>query len=88
VVSIVLNNLVVFFVHVIFYLEMATITSISYLFRSSGGVIGISATSAIFQGVVKKILTEKITGPDAEEVNFAYLLKLQRIGLLFIFIDY
>lgn len=50
-------------------LEMATITSISYLFRSSGGVIGISATSAIFQGVVKKILTEKITGPDAAEVR-------------------
>lgn len=48
--------------------EMATITSISYLFRSSGGVIGISATSAIFQGVVKKILTEKITGPDAAEI--------------------
>ncbi|CEP14337.1 hypothetical protein [Parasitella parasitica] len=48
--------------------EMATITSISYLFRSTGGVIGISATSAIFQGLVKKILTEKITGPDAAEV--------------------
>jgi hypothetical protein len=48
---------------------MATITSISYLFRSSGGVIGISATSAIFQGALKEILTKKITGPDAEEVN-------------------
>lgn len=48
---------------------MATITSISYLFRSAGGVIGISATSAIFQGVVKKVLTEKITGPDAANVN-------------------
>ncbi|KAI8647171.1 major facilitator superfamily domain-containing protein [Parasitella parasitica] len=48
--------------------EMATITSISYLFRSTGGVIGISATSAIFQGLVKKILTEKITGPDAAEI--------------------
>lgn len=48
---------------------MATITSISYLFRSAGGVIGISATSAIFQGIVKKVLTEKITGPDAESVS-------------------
>lgn len=48
---------------------MATITSISYLFRSAGSVIGISATSAIFQGVVKKMLTERITGPDAAEVN-------------------
>ncbi|KAI8147400.1 major facilitator superfamily domain-containing protein [Fennellomyces sp. T-0311] len=48
--------------------EMATITSISYLFRSAGGVIGISATAAIFQGVVKSILTKKITGPDAEKI--------------------
>ncbi|KAI8875532.1 MFS general substrate transporter [Backusella circina FSU 941] len=48
--------------------EMATITSISYLFRSSGGVIGISATSAIFQGFVKSILTERIQGPDAAEI--------------------
>lgn len=47
---------------------MATVTSISYLFRSSGGVIGISATSAIFQGMVKEILIQKITGPDAEQV--------------------
>ncbi|KAI9361891.1 major facilitator superfamily domain-containing protein [Pilaira anomala] len=48
--------------------EMATITSISYLFRSAGGVIGISATSAIFQGIVKKILTERIHGPEAAEI--------------------
>ncbi|CAO3650651.1 unnamed protein product [Cunninghamella echinulata] len=46
--------------------EMATITSMSYLFRSAGGVIGISATSAIFQATVKNILTKKITGPNAE----------------------
>ncbi|KAI9486778.1 MAG: major facilitator superfamily domain-containing protein [Benjaminiella poitrasii] len=46
--------------------EMATITSMSYLFRSVGGVIGISLTSAIFQGIVKYILTDRITGPNAE----------------------
>ena len=50
---------------------MATITSISYLFRSAGGVIGISATAAIFQSTVKHILSEKITGPDAEKVKYA-----------------
>ena len=49
--------------------EMATITSMSYLFRSAGGVIGISVTSAVFQAVVKRILAEKITGPDAEKVQ-------------------
>ncbi|KAI9020752.1 major facilitator superfamily domain-containing protein [Phycomyces nitens] len=47
--------------------EMATITSMSYLFRSAGGVIGISATSAIFQAVVKNRLTELISGPNAAE---------------------
>lgn len=49
--------------------EMATITSMSYLFRSAGGVIGISVTSAVFQAAVKRILSEKITGPDAEKVK-------------------
>ncbi|OBZ88665.1 Multidrug resistance protein fnx1 [Choanephora cucurbitarum] len=48
--------------------DMATITSISYLFRSTGGVIGISVTSAIFQGVVKRVLSERITGPDREAI--------------------
>ncbi|CDS13166.1 hypothetical protein LRAMOSA05344 [Lichtheimia ramosa] len=48
--------------------EMATITSMSYLFRSTGGVIGISGTSAIFQGVVKDILIKKIKGDDAEKI--------------------
>jgi hypothetical protein len=48
---------------------MATITSMSYLFRSVGGVIGISLTSAIFQGIVKHILIEKITGPNADLVS-------------------
>ncbi|KAI9489344.1 major facilitator superfamily domain-containing protein [Zychaea mexicana] len=47
--------------------EMATITSMSYLFRSAGGVIGISATTAIFQAVVKTSLSEQITGPDAQK---------------------
>lgn len=53
--------------------EMATITSMSYLFRSTGGVIGISGTSAIFQGVVKDILVEKIKGPDAEKVFIVHV---------------
>ena len=55
-----------YLIHLI--VEMSTITSISYLFRSAGGVIGISATAAIFQGVVKSILTDKVTGPDAEKI--------------------
>lgn len=56
-----------------YIVEMATITSMSYLFRSTGGVIGISGTSAIFQGVVKDILVEKIKGPDAEKVFIVHV---------------
>ncbi|KAI8090050.1 major facilitator superfamily [Halteromyces radiatus] len=48
--------------------DIATITSISYLFRTTGSVIGVCASQAIFQGVVKNILTKEITGPDAEEI--------------------
>ncbi|KAI8364470.1 major facilitator superfamily domain-containing protein [Choanephora cucurbitarum] len=46
--------------------EMATITSMSYLFRSVGGVVGVSLTSAIFQAIVKNVLVKKITGPNAD----------------------
>ncbi|KAG0884214.1 hypothetical protein G6F15_005294 [Rhizopus arrhizus] len=46
--------------------DMAIVTSMSYLFRSIGGVVGISASSAIFQGVVKNILVQQIQGPNAE----------------------
>lgn len=48
---------------------MATITSMSYLFRSVGGVVGISLSSAIFQAIVKSILVKKITGPNANLVR-------------------
>ena len=57
---------------------MATITSMSYLFRSAGGVIGISATTAIFQAIVKTSLTEKITGPDAEKVMCLIMMNMER----------
>ncbi|CAO3611768.1 unnamed protein product [Cunninghamella echinulata] len=48
--------------------DMATMTSVSYLFRSTGAVIGISLSQAIFQGIVKSELSKKITGPNAEEI--------------------
>ncbi|CAO3595531.1 unnamed protein product [Absidia cylindrospora] len=48
--------------------DMATMTSVSYLFRSTGGVIGLCASQAIFQGVVKYLLTKNIQGPEAEEI--------------------
>lgn len=55
---------------------MATITSMSYLFRSVGGVVGVSLTSAIFQAVVKNVLVKKITGPNADIVSLFFPLTL------------
>jgi hypothetical protein len=55
---------------------MAIVTSMSYLFRSIGGVVGISASSAIFQGVVKNILVQQIQGPNAELVRSKLLFFL------------
>jgi hypothetical protein len=49
--------------------DIATISSISYLFRSTGGVIGVSLVSTVFQGKLKEYLEQTITGPDAKEVS-------------------
>jgi hypothetical protein len=48
---------------------MATVTSISYLFRSTGSVIGLCGSQAIFNGLVKYLLTERIQGNNAAEVR-------------------
>lgn len=62
---------------------MAIVTSMSYLFRSIGGVVGISASSAIFQGVVKNILVQQIQGPNAELVRS----KLLFFSFFFLYTD-
>ena len=41
----------------------------SYLFRSSGTVIGITVSQCVLQNLLKKWLTERIHGPDAEDVE-------------------
>ncbi|KAI9315079.1 major facilitator superfamily domain-containing protein [Dichotomocladium elegans] len=48
--------------------EMATVTTISYLFRAMAGVIGVACSSAIFQGMVRSTLRRALTGPGAEEM--------------------
>ncbi|KAI8061714.1 major facilitator superfamily domain-containing protein [Gongronella butleri] len=49
--------------------DMATMTSISYLFRTTGSVIGVSLSQAIFQGVVKTLLVEQLAGvPNADSI--------------------
>lgn len=52
----------------LYFLDIATIASISYLFRSTGSVIGVSLVSTVFQSKLKQYLEQSITGPDAQRV--------------------
>ena len=51
-------------------IDQATATGMSYLFRSTGSVVGITASQCILQNLLKKWLTERIQGPNAEYVYF------------------
>ena len=41
---------------------------VTYLFRPTGQVIGVSIGGAVLQSVLLRSLREKITGPGAEEI--------------------
>jgi hypothetical protein len=41
---------------------------VSYLFRTTGGVLGVSTCQGVFQAVLKSQLLQKITGPGAAEI--------------------
>lgn len=43
---------------------------VTYLFRTTGQVLGVSLSGAVLQAVLIRSLREKITGPDAEQVRF------------------
>jgi hypothetical protein len=49
-------------------IDSATIISISYLFRTTGGVLGVSTCQGVFQAVLKTQLVEKVKGPNAAEI--------------------
>jgi len=48
--------------------DSATIISVSYLFRTTGGVLGVSTCQGVFQAVLKTQLIQKVTGPDAAKI--------------------
>ena len=56
--------------HLIIHLivDQATATGMSYLFRSTGSVVGITTTQCVLQNLLKTWLTKRITGPNAEYV--------------------
>ena len=41
---------------------------VTYLFRTTGQVIGVSISGAVLQSVLLRSLRAKITGPDAEDI--------------------
>ncbi|KAF9569492.1 vacuolar amino acid permease [Agrocybe pediades] len=49
--------------------DMAVATGITYLFRTTGQVLGVSLSGAILQAVLLQKLRERITGPDAAQVT-------------------
>lgn len=52
-------------------LEIVTLTldvSVSYLFRTTGQVIGVSLSGALLQSLLARHLRERITGPGAVEI--------------------
>ncbi|KZT12978.1 vacuolar amino acid permease [Laetiporus sulphureus 93-53] len=48
--------------------DMAVATGITYLFRTTGQVLGVSLSGALLQAVLTRKLRERITGPGAIEI--------------------
>ncbi|KAH7100557.1 vacuolar amino acid permease [Auriculariales sp. MPI-PUGE-AT-0066] len=47
---------------------IAVATGLSYLFRTTGQVLGVALSGALIQGVLMRKLQESITGPDAADI--------------------
>ncbi|KZW03875.1 MFS general substrate transporter [Exidia glandulosa HHB12029] len=48
--------------------HVAVATGLSYLFRTTGQVLGVSLSGALIQAVLLRSLRANITGPDAEDI--------------------
>ncbi|KAK1221195.1 hypothetical protein PQX77_016009 [Marasmius sp. AFHP31] len=55
--------------------DQAIATAVSYLFRSLGAVVGISAGSTILQDTLRSILRHRLTGHDVNESTTALAMK-------------
>ena len=49
--------------------DVAIATGMSYLFRTTGQVLGVSLGGALLQYILTKQLRKRITGPEAFEVR-------------------
>lgn len=50
--------------------DLAVATGITYLFRTTGQVLGVSLSGTVLQAVLLQKLRERIIGPNAGEVSF------------------
>jgi len=48
--------------------DIAVATGITYLFRTTGQVLGVSLSGALLQAILTKQLRKRITGPEAFEI--------------------
>lgn len=48
--------------------DIAVATGLSYLFRTTGQVVGVAGSGAILQTLLARNLEERITGPGADEI--------------------
>jgi hypothetical protein len=48
--------------------DIAVATGITYLFRTTGQVLGVSLSGALLQAILTRQLQKRITGPEAFEV--------------------
>ncbi|KIK08399.1 hypothetical protein K443DRAFT_1497 [Laccaria amethystina LaAM-08-1] len=64
--------------------DMAVATGITYLFRTTGQVLGVSLSSAVLQAVLLHRLRQRIRGPGAAEASaIAYAFLLQNLLLTY-----
>jgi hypothetical protein len=49
--------------------DLAVATGITYLYRTTGQVLGVSLSGALLQAVLTNKLRKRITGPGAYEVT-------------------
>ncbi|KAK6905847.1 hypothetical protein I203_106681 [Kwoniella mangroviensis CBS 8507] len=54
--------------------HVAIATSLSYVFRTIGQVLGVALSGALAQAILQKELSKRITGPGAEEALHAVFL--------------
>ena len=59
---------------------------VTYLFRTTGQVLGVSLSGAVLQAVLLQKLRERIHGPDAVEVSDHFLSIIYNNLTIFIFI--